>query len=69
MARNIHKNVADRIVRDGAVLMDQRIPGYTWRDRGHYYYHPQHIAAWLHMEYNAAMVRMGSGTEIARLQR
>lgn len=58
MARKVRKAVLDRIVRDGALLVDQRQPGHTWRDKGHYFYHPTDIARWLTMEYTAALARM-----------
>ena len=57
MARKVHKAVLDRIVRDGAALVDQRQPGHTWRDKGHYFYRPIDIAHWLTMEYTAAIAR------------
>lgn len=43
--RQIHKRTADRIVRDGATLMENRR------------YSPNDIANWLRMQYNAAMMQ------------
>lgn len=55
--RKPRKDTLERIVRDGAALIDQRQSGYTWRDNGHYFYSPNDIRNWLVMQYNAAVAR------------